>query len=59
VAQGDFELEQLDVKTIFLHSELEERIYMKQPKGFFQEGQENKLCLLKKSLYELKQSPRQ
>ena len=59
VAQGDFELEQRDVKTIFLHGELEERIYMKQSEGFFQEGQENKLCLLKKSLYGLKQSPRQ
>ena len=31
VAQFDLELEQMDVKTTFLHGELEERIYMKQP----------------------------
>ena len=52
VAQGDLELEQLDVKTSFLPGEFEERIYMKQPEGFVQEGQKNKVCLLKKSLYE-------
>jgi len=34
VAQGDLELEQLDVKTAFLHGELEKRIYMKQSEGF-------------------------
>jgi len=59
VAQFDLELEQLDVKTAFLHGELEERIYMKQPGGYIQEGQENKVCLLKKCLYGLKRSPRQ
>ena len=59
MAQGDLELEQLDVKTAFLYDELEERICMKQPEGFIQEGRENKVCLLKKSLYELKQSLRQ
>ena len=32
---------------------------MKQARGYFQEGQENKVCLLKKSLYGLKESPRQ
>jgi len=32
---------------------------MKQPEGYIHDGQENKLCLLKKSLYELKQSPKQ
>jgi len=59
MAQDDLELEQLNVKTIFLHGELEERIYMNQPEGFIQECQKNKMCLLKKSFYGLKQSPRQ
>ncbi|GJR85813.1 retrotransposon protein, putative, ty1-copia subclass [Tanacetum coccineum] len=52
----DYELEQLDIKTTFLHVNLEEVIYMKQPPGY---EQGNKVCLLKKSHYGLKQSPRQ
>nr|GEW09586.1 retrotransposon protein, putative, Ty1-copia subclass [Tanacetum cinerariifolium] len=52
----DYELEQLDVKMAFLHRNLEEIIYMKQPLGY---EQGNKVYLLKKSLYSLKQSPRQ
>ncbi|GJV77739.1 ribonuclease H-like domain-containing protein [Tanacetum coccineum] len=51
-------LEQLGVKTAFLHGNLEETIYMRQPPGF-KEGTDNKVCLSKKSLYGLKQSPRQ
>ncbi|GJX33127.1 retrovirus-related pol polyprotein from transposon TNT 1-94 [Tanacetum coccineum] len=54
----DYELEQLDVKMAFLHGNLEETIYMRQPPGF-EEETSNKVCLLKKSLYGLKQSPRQ
>eukprot|EP00253_Pinus_taeda_P030374 PITA_30374 len=34
----DFEVEQMDVKTSFLHGDLEEEIYMKQPKGFAVKG---------------------
>ena len=59
VATKDLELEQLDVKTAFLHGNLEEQIYMKQPEGFEVAGKEDQVCLLKKSLYGLKQSPRQ
>uniref|UniRef100_A0A2N9IN85 Integrase catalytic domain-containing protein n=1 Tax=Fagus sylvatica TaxID=28930 RepID=A0A2N9IN85_FAGSY len=58
VAMFDLELEQLDVKTAFLHSELEKQIYMHQPEGFKIQGKEGQVCLLKKSLYGLKQSPR-
>ena len=59
VAMHDLELEQLDVKTAFLYGDLEEKIYMKQPEGFEIEGKKDQVCLLKKSLYGLKQSPRQ
>ena len=34
VAQFDLELEKMDVKTLFLHGELEEEIYMKQSEGY-------------------------
>nr|GEW02651.1 hypothetical protein [Tanacetum cinerariifolium] len=54
--RADYELEQLDVKTTFLHGNFKEVIYMMQPPGY-ELG--NKVCLLKKSLYCLKQSPRQ
>jgi len=47
------------VKTAFLHSDLEEEIYMTQPLGFRGAGKEIFVCKLQKSLYGLKQSPRQ
>jgi len=37
-ASFDFEVEQMDVKTSFLHGDLEEKIDMKQPKGFVVKG---------------------
>ena len=48
----------MDVKTKFLHADLEEKIYMKQPEGFAVKGKKELVCRWKKSLYGLKQSPR-
>jgi hypothetical protein len=49
----------MDVKTTFLNGELEEEIYMDQLDGFVANGQERKVCKLLKSLYSLKQAPKQ
>ena len=58
VVQYDIILEQLDIKTTFLQGNLEEKIYMCQPEGYEEKRSRNLVCLLKKSLYGLKQSPR-
>ena len=42
-AWSDLELEQLDVKTKFLHCLLEEQIYMHKPEGFSIEGKEGRV----------------
>lgn len=41
VAKHDLKLEQLDIKITFLHEELEEDIYMQQPKDFSVIGNED------------------
>ena len=58
VAKLNLELEQMDVKTTFLHRDLNEEIYMYQSEGFEISGK-NLICKLKKSLCDLKQAPRQ
>ena len=59
VAAENLHLEQLDVKTIFLHGNLEEDIYIIQPERFIVQRKENLVCKLRKSLYGLKQALRQ
>jgi len=57
VNQYNCKLEQMDVKTAFLHGDLQKIFYMEQPEGFVED--KSKVCLLKKSLYGLNQSSRQ
>ena len=47
-ASFDLEVEQMDVKTVFLHGDVEEEIYIEQPEGYVKKGKENLVCLLKK-----------
>jgi hypothetical protein len=49
---------QFDIKTIFLHGEVKEELYMERPKGFFNHEEKIKVCRLLKSLYGLKQASR-
>ena len=52
--QHDLLLHQMDVKTAYLNADIDHEIYLMQPQGF--EKEKNKVCLLNKSLYGLKQS---
>jgi len=59
-AHHDWEIEQLDVVTAFLNSNVEETILMRQPEGFRHTDRSGKelVCLLRKSLYGIRQAPR-
>ncbi|CAM8877223.1 unnamed protein product [Rhodiola kirilowii] len=55
----DWHLQQMDVKTTFLYGNLNETIYMSQPIGYVDHRMPDHACLLRESIYGLKQSPRQ
>lgn len=57
-AQHSWPIYQLDVKSAFLHGELEEQVFIDQPPGYVKFGSEHKVYKLKKALYGLKQAPR-
>ncbi len=59
VAELDLHIHQLDVTTAFLNGDLEETIYVDQPLGFITGDSKTLKCRLQKSLYGLRQAPRQ
>ena len=59
VASENLHLEQMDVKTTFLHGDLQKEICMHQLEGFVVSGKEQHMVgKLTRSLYGLKQAPR-
>ncbi|GKB85421.1 calcineurin B-like protein 4 [Tanacetum coccineum] len=55
----NWEVHQMDVKMTFLNGDLDKVLYMNQPEGFMAHGLESKVCRLVKSLYGLRQAPKQ
>jgi hypothetical protein len=53
-----FKLYQLDVKSAFLNGVIHEEIYVRQPPGFKNPKYPNRVYILSKAFYELKQAPR-
>lgn len=58
VAENDWELHSMDVKTAFLNGELEEEIFMEYPEGVEEKPEPGYACRLLKAIYGLRQSPR-
>ena len=59
VAHYDLELHKVDVNTVFLNGNIDETIYMVQPENFESNNSKQLVCILKRSIYGLKQASRQ
>lgn len=56
VCINDLECHLMDIESAFLNGDLDEEVYMKQPKGMMVKGKESPVCKLVKSIYGLKQA---
>ena len=54
--QNGLLIEQMDVETAFLNGQVKSKVYVKQPEGY-EDGTE-RVCILNKALYGLRESPR-
>uniref|UniRef100_J3ME16 Reverse transcriptase Ty1/copia-type domain-containing protein n=1 Tax=Oryza brachyantha TaxID=4533 RepID=J3ME16_ORYBR len=55
---SSWSIHQLNVKNAFLHGTLNETVYCQQPSGFVDPSAPHAMCLLQRSLYGLKPTPR-
>ena len=54
-ACNDWPIHQMDVNNVYVNADLDETIYMRQPLGYIQQGNQY-ILKLKKAMYGLKQS---
>jgi len=57
-AANGWELHQMDFKSAFLNSDLDEEVYMEQPEGYVDLTYPDKVCRLLQALYGLEQAPK-
>ncbi|GJU43349.1 ribonuclease H-like domain, reverse transcriptase, RNA-dependent DNA polymerase [Tanacetum coccineum] len=57
-ANNKWQVHHLDVKSAFLHGDLQEEVYVTQPEGFIKRNDNGKVYRLIKALYGLRQAPR-
>ena len=57
-AHHDWQVHHMDVKSAFLNGDLLEEVYVQQPPGYMQSGEEGKVLRLRKALSGLRQAPR-
>jgi hypothetical protein len=55
-AQRDWEIDQVDIKSAYLHAKVKEVIYMRPPPGYLRPEDKGKVLKLLRSLYGLKQA---
>ena len=48
----------MDVRTTFLNKVVEEEVYVEKPEGFEVGNRETHVCILRRSLYGIKHSPK-
>ena len=53
----NWSLHQLDVSNAFLYGDLTKRVFMEQPPGYVAQGETSQVCLFRRAIYGLKQSP--
>ena len=58
VVSHGWSLRQIDIQNAFLHGQLDEDVFMRQPPGFVDATYLHHICKLDKSLYGLKQAPK-
>nr|GEY05190.1 ribonuclease H-like domain, reverse transcriptase, RNA-dependent DNA polymerase [Tanacetum cinerariifolium] len=57
-ANNKWEIHHLDVKSVFLHGDLKEEVYVIHPEGFIKKQDNGKVYRLIKALYGLRKAPR-